>query len=140
MTLIYYFKIEYIMGFNNIKFISNNVRAIKNSDKRIKIFEYLKKKVNSNGVLFLQEKHSCEKDEKKWNDGFKGTLFFLHGTTNSCGVAIGYSRANSFILEERKTDKTGRLLLLDITIHPVEVPRWSSNFVPGIKTDFEEFS
>ena len=74
MTLIYYFKIEYIMGFNNIKFISNNVRAIKNSDKRIKIFEYLKKKVNSNGVLFLQETHSCEKDEKKWNDG--NTILF----------------------------------------------------------------
>ena len=91
-------------------------------------------------MLFLQETHSCEKDEKKWNDGFEGTLFFLHGTANSCGFAIGYSRVNSFILEERKTDKTGRLLLLDITIHPAEVPRWPSNFVPGIKTEFEEFS
>ena len=52
------------MGCNNIKFISHNVRGIKNSDKRIKIFEYLKNKVDSNGVLFLQETHSCEKDKK----------------------------------------------------------------------------
>ena len=52
------------MGCNNIKFISYNVRGIKNSDKRIKIFQYLKNKVDSNGVLFLQETQSCEKDEK----------------------------------------------------------------------------
>ena len=52
------------MGCNNIKFISHNVRGIKNSDKRIKLFEYLKNKVDSNGVLFLQETHSSEKDEK----------------------------------------------------------------------------
>ena len=68
------------MGFNNIKFISNKVRGIKNSDKRIKIFEYLKNKVVSNGVVFLQETHSCEKDKKKWNGEFKGTLFFSNGT------------------------------------------------------------
>ena len=66
--------------------------------------------------MFLQETYSCEKDEKKWNEHLKGTLFFLHGTTNCCGVAIGYSGAKSFIPEERKTEKKGRLLLLDVTI------------------------
>ena len=30
------------MGCSNVKSISNNVGGIKNSDKRIKIFEYLK--------------------------------------------------------------------------------------------------
>ena len=44
-------------------------------------------------MLFLHETHSREKDEKKWNDDLKGALFFPHGTTNSCGVAIGYSVA-----------------------------------------------
>ena len=53
------------MGCNNIKFISNNAQWIKNSDKRIKILEYLKNKVDSNRVLFFQETHSYEKDEKK---------------------------------------------------------------------------
>ena len=56
-------------------------------------------------MLFLQETHSCEKDEKKWNEHLKGTLFFSHGTTNSCGVAIGYSGAKSFIPEERERRK-----------------------------------
>ena len=52
------------MDFNNIKFILNNVRGIKNSEKRMKIFEFLKNKVDSNGMLFLQETKSCEKDKK----------------------------------------------------------------------------
>ena len=64
------------MGCNNIKFVSNNVRGIKNSDKRIKIFEYLKNNADYNRVLFLQEPNSWEKDKKKWKDDFKGTLFF----------------------------------------------------------------
>ena len=44
MTLIYYFKIEYIMGFNNIKFISNNVRAIKTQTKELRYLNTLKRK------------------------------------------------------------------------------------------------
>ena len=52
------------MGCNNIKFILNNISEIKNSDKRIKIFEYLKNKVDFNGVVFLKETHSCLKDKK----------------------------------------------------------------------------
>ena len=78
------------MGFNNIKFISNKVRGIKNSDKRIKIFEYLKNKVDSNGVVFLQETHSCEKDKKKSGMvNLKEHYSFRMEQKNSCGVAIG---------------------------------------------------
>ena len=77
------------MGYNNIKFISNNVRGTKISGKWIKILEYLKNKFDSNGVLFLQEMH------------------FLW-------VAIGYWSSKSAILEERKTDKNSRILLIDV--------------------------
>ena len=66
-------------------------------------------------MVFLQEMYSCEKDEKKWNGNFKGTQFFSHETT-TYGVAIGYSGAKSFILEERKTDKNGCILLLGVII------------------------
>ena len=65
-------------------------------------------------MLFLKETHSCEINEKMWNDGFKETLFVSHGTANSCGVAIGYSRARHFTLEERKAKKNGRLLHLTL--------------------------
>ena len=44
-------------------FISNNVKGIENSLKRLKTFNYLKENISSNGVLFLQETHSSSKDE-----------------------------------------------------------------------------
>ena len=90
------------MGCNNIKFISNNVRGIKNSDKRIKVFEYLKNKVDSNGMLFFQETHSCEKDEKKWNDNLKEHYSYRMEKQT---LAIGYSGAKSFILKEKNGQK-----------------------------------
>ena len=51
-----------------LHFISNNVKGLQNSLKRIKIFEYLKKKLGSNGFLLLQETHSSLPDKKKWVD------------------------------------------------------------------------
>ena len=75
----------------NNNFISNNVKGIENSLKRLKTFNYLKENISSNGVLFLQETHSSSKDEIKWKDELKGKLFFLHGKTNSCGVVICYT-------------------------------------------------
>ena len=61
----------------NNYFISNNVKGIENSLKRLKTFNYLKENISSNGVLFLQETHSSSKDEIKWKDELKGELFFL---------------------------------------------------------------
>ena len=59
-----------------LHFISNNVKGLQNSLKRIKIFEYLKKNLGSNGFLLLQETHSSLADEKKWADELKGPIFF----------------------------------------------------------------
>ena len=41
--------------------------------------------------MFLQETHSTLFDEKRWQDELKGKLFFSHGHSNSCGVAVGFS-------------------------------------------------
>ena len=49
----------------NNNFISNNVKGIENSLKRLKTFNYLKENISSNGVLFLQETLSSSKDEIK---------------------------------------------------------------------------
>ena len=53
---------------DNFCFISNNVKGIQQTDKRLKMFEYLKNNVTSNAFIFLQETHSSPSDEKKWND------------------------------------------------------------------------
>ena len=40
-----------------INFISNNVKGIQNSPKRLKTFNYLKENLSQNGALFPQENH-----------------------------------------------------------------------------------
>ena len=45
-------------------FISNNVEDIHSSEKRIKVFEYLKNNIHHSGSVFLQETHSLTQDEK----------------------------------------------------------------------------
>ena len=69
----------------DINVISNNVKGIQNSLKRLSSF--LKENMFYNGVLFFQETHSSSEDEIQWKDEFKGALSFSHGKTNSCGVA-----------------------------------------------------
>ena len=48
----------------NLSFISNNIKGIQVTPKRLQIFEYLKNPVTSNGFVFPQESHSSLKDEK----------------------------------------------------------------------------
>ena len=65
--------------------------GIQSSEKRIKIFDYLKNAIASSRFIFLQETHSTIHDEKKkWSNKSKGKLFFSHSQSNSCGVAIGF--------------------------------------------------
>ena len=103
------------MNSDNLKFISNNVKRIQKLEKRIKIFEYLK-----NGFIFFQETHSSVSDEKRWCNELDGNLYFSHGKTNSCGVAIGYVGSKSFVLTNQTTDKNGRLLLIEVIFDDVK--------------------
>ena len=47
-----------------IDIISLNTAGLGDYAKRRKIFNYLKKQVSCKGVVFLQETHSVQKDEK----------------------------------------------------------------------------
>ena len=65
-----------------LNFISNNVKGLQNSLKRIKIFEYLKNNLGSNGFLFLQEIHSSLSVGKNLEDELNGPIFFSYGKSN----------------------------------------------------------
>ena len=52
--------------------------------------------------MLLQETHSSLADEKKRVDELKGSIFFLNGKTNSCGVAIGYIGCNKVEVLDKK--------------------------------------
>ena len=99
-----------------LQFISNNTKRLQNSLRRIKNFEYLKNNLGSKGFLFLQETNLSLADEKKWADELKGPIFFSHGKTNSCGVAIGYIGNNKVDVLDKKIDKNGRILILDVMV------------------------
>ena len=49
---------------------SNNVKEIQISNKRIKLFEYLRNCIIWNGFIFLQEILLTNNDKKYWQDEF----------------------------------------------------------------------
>ena len=55
-------------------------------------------------------------DEKKWNDEFKGKLFFSHGQSNYYGVAIGFIGNTNFEVSNKKQNESGRILILDVKV------------------------
>ena len=61
---------------NSLSFITNNVKGIQSSKKRLKLIQYFKDKIGSTGVLLLPETHSDSKVEQKWKKDFKGPVFF----------------------------------------------------------------
>ena len=76
------------------------------------MFEYFREKIPNNGILFLQETHSSHDTVINLRDGFKGELLFSNGTTNSCGVMIGYLGSNKTKVNKTKIDNQGRILIV----------------------------
>ena len=97
---------------NKLNFLSCNANGLGSSKKRIKMFEYLNQKISGNGIIFLQETHSSEDNFSEWKDNFAGELFFSHGSTNSCGVIIGYHGNKNFIAKKISNDNDGRILII----------------------------
>ena len=98
-------------------FISDNVKGIRSSEKRLKIFEYLKNNIHHNSFVFLQETQSLTQDKKKWKDDFKDPLFFLYGSISSCGVGIGFCGFKSLHIIDKKSDENGRILIIDAKVN-----------------------
>ena len=80
----------------------------------MKLFQYLKSYVATNGFVFLQETHSSIRDEKKWKQEFNGQFSFSHRKTNSCGVLIGHYGTKKIEVINKKCGNSGRILLLEI--------------------------
>ena len=69
-----------------LKFLSLNVRGLRNEEKRRSIFSYSKnQKAN---VYLLQETFSNSKDEKIWGAEWGGQIFYSHGSNHSKGVCV----------------------------------------------------
>ena len=104
---------------NSVSFITNNVKGMQSSKKRLKLMQYFKDKIGSNGVLFAQETHSDSKVEQKWKEDFKGPIFFSW-KSNSCGILIAYFGTGTFIVKKQQTYKESPILILDVSINDSE--------------------
>ena len=76
-------------------------------------------KLGNNGILFLLETHSTFNDENIWKNDFNGSVFYSHGTSQSCGVLIVYFGNLNFSFNKQVGDTNGRILILDENIDEI---------------------
>ena len=101
-----------LLAFNHVTY---NCKGLQQKDKRLKIFSYIKDKLKSNGLVFLQETHSSPLDVEKWTREWDGDLIFSHGSSNSKGVLIGFTKDVNANIDKIACDQHGRVLIIDIT-------------------------
>ena len=70
--------------------------------------------------FFFQETHRSIDDEKRWCNELNGNLYFSHGKTNSCGVAIVNVGSKSFVLAIQTAEKNGCFLLIETIVDDVK--------------------
>ena len=104
-----------LLNVANIKLVSLNVKGLGNRLKRLAIFSYLKGKKAD--ISFLQETHSDLCSEQTWRKDWDGSMVYCHGTSNSKGVMILFSKDIQLKINEIKTLDGGRFLLVNCDIN-----------------------
>ena len=80
----------------NFDILSWNVRGLGDYQKRRKLFNWVKKHMSKNAIVFMQETHSSDKIGKQWEQLWRGSIKFSRGTTSSKGVLIAFSESLEF--------------------------------------------
>ena len=84
-----------------LSFLTNNIKGIQPSKKRLKLIQYFEDKIGSTGVLFSHDTHSHSNIEQKWEKDFKGQVFFSHRKTNSCRVLTAFFGKETFFVKKK---------------------------------------
>ena len=69
---------------------SFSIKGLRDYKKRRKIFNYAKKNMTRNGIVFFQETHSSRKIENAWANQWGGKVIYSHGSNDSKGVLIAF--------------------------------------------------
>ncbi|NQY31506.1 MAG: hypothetical protein HRT69_18825 [Flavobacteriaceae bacterium] len=80
----------------------------------------MSEKLDHNGIFLLQETHSTLSCEENWKRECEGNLLFSHGTSNSTGVLIGFTKNFDVTIDQTTSDKNGRILISDVTVNSVK--------------------
>ena len=120
----------------NIDIISLNTAGLGDYTKRQKIFNY-KKQVSCKGVVFLQETHSVQKDEKIWTDQFgcgQGSIVFSHDKSDARGVLVAFRERLKYKVRAQYVDDNSRYIVLDAVFdnNPVILVNY---YAPNVETD-----
>ena len=104
---------------STLKFLTLNVRGLRNQGKRRSIFSYLKKQKAN--VYLLQETFSNPKDERIWLAEWGGQIFYSHGSEHSKGVCVLIKPNSPIQVEIVELDTNGRFIILRLKT-PGETP------------------
>ena len=105
------------MAINSFNVISNNVKGLQSTKKRLKLIQYLKDKINKSGIVFFQETHSDVDNESKWKENFQGNLLYSFDSSVSCGVLIDFFGFESNEIKNKLCDANGGILILNVIIN-----------------------
>jgi exonuclease III len=95
-----------------LSFHSLNVRGLRDKNKQNKMFNFLK--TNYNGILYLQEVHIVETDDKQgWYSACGEHVYFSYGNAHSKGTVTIIPQHIKCEIDEIKTDPNGRYVLID---------------------------
>ena len=99
------------MAGENFNCLSFNVKGLQNKSKRLQIFNYSKEKVR-NGIVLLQETHSSVEQEGKWKKEWEEDIYQNHGSSNSRGTLIAFSKGFDKKVLKYVDDQNGRIQIL----------------------------
>jgi exodeoxyribonuclease III len=94
------------------QFISVNVNGLRDKEKRLSIFHWLREQ--NADIYLLQETH-CESDEdiESWTKDWEGEAFWSNHTSMSCGVAILIRPKLKLNLGNHDKDREGRYISIE---------------------------
>ncbi|KAJ8033628.1 hypothetical protein HOLleu_23937 [Holothuria leucospilota] len=99
---------------DELNLISYNARGLRQNKKRRRLFSYLhRRKVD---VIVLQETHSVSSDESFWTNEWGGTIYFSHGSSESCGVCVLFKPHLKLNIVKSYSHNLGRCVILDISL------------------------
>ena len=101
--------------------LSLNVRGFRDLKKRQEIFRWLKQNhAGSECIIFLQETHSVENDDKIWQREWGSEILMSHGSSSSRGVAILLPVNYTFNILNFTSSNDGRKIVMNIELDGTE--------------------
>ena len=104
----------------NFDVLSLYIRVIGDSNDRRKIFNHMKKNAFSNGMIPLQETHSCAFKGSIWtNQGGcgKNSTIFSHVASSTKGVLIAFRESPEYNkIPSSKCDNNDRYIVFNMQI------------------------